>query len=119
MRGIVNISEQGVEMLATASTPIRLRQVFGIDYFATVTQKNVGEAQMLDLYSKLAFIMAKQAEGGDLSKITEAQYYEWLDQFEPLDVVLAVPEISALYDRQAQTTSTPKKATGRQSGRTQ
>lgn len=119
MRGIANIGEVGVEMLATASTPIRLRQIFGIDYFAIVTNKEVEEAKMLDLYSKLAFVMAKQAEGADMNAVTVADFYDWLDQFEPLDIALAVGEISKIYDRQAMTTAKAKKAGGRQSGRTQ
>ena len=108
MRGIVNIGEKGVEMVATASTPIRLRQVFGIDYFAIVTKKP-DESQMMDLYSKLAFIMAKQAEGADMNALTLLDFYDWTDQFEPLDVVLAVGEISNLYDKQAKTTAKAKK----------
>lgn len=118
MRGMVNIGEHGVEMLATASTPIRLRQVFGIDYFSIIT-KEVEEGQMIDLYSKLGFIMAKQAEGADMTAVTQEDYLAWLDQFEPLDVVLAAQDISGLYDRQAATTAKTKKASGRPSGRTQ
>lgn len=110
MRGIVNIGDKGVEMLATASTPIRLRQIFGIDYFSLVSKKIEDEGQLMDLYGKLAFIMAKQAEGADMSKTTIFDFYEWLDQFEPLDVALAVQDISAVYDAQAKTTAKAKKA---------
>ena len=109
MRGIVNIGDKGVEMLATASTPIRLRQVFGLDYFSVVTKKPE-ESEMIDLYTKLGFVMAKQAEGADMNALTLVDFYDWLDQFEPLDIAMAVVDISGIYDKQAKSTAKAKKA---------
>lgn len=115
MVGRVNIGENGVDMLATASTPYRLKQIFGIDYFQLVNKmdKQPDPIALTDLYIKLGFVMAKQAENADMSKINEASFYEWLDQFEPLEVALAATDISEIFDAQAKTTAIPKGKAGK------
>lgn len=113
MIGRVQIGEHGVDMLATASTPYRLKQIFGIDYFQVVTAKKQPDAtEMTDLYIKLGFVMAKQAEKADMNAVNEAAFFDWLDQFEPLEVALAVNDISNIYDSQAKSTAVPKSQAG-------
>lgn len=105
MFGKVTISGKEVEFLATASTRFRVKSIFGIDLFSVMSHE---DNENVDAYEWLAFVMAKQAEHADLSKLTLEDYCEWADTFEPLDLDQALPEIVKIFMANQQTTSDPK-----------
>ena len=91
MFGKVKIGNKEVEMLATASTPIRYKGIFKKDVIAILTGKKT-EA-LGDFCSELGFVMAKQAEKSDMARLSVEAYYEWLDQFDAMDVYNATDAI--------------------------
>lgn len=76
------------------------------------------ESGKTDVIYRMAFIMNKQAEGFKMQEITLPQYYEWLEQFEALELLRNAGSIITLYAGNRATTSEVKKKQGvRQSGK--
>ena len=105
MYGKVTINDKEVEFLANASTSFRFKNIFGIDLISLLAK---GDEGSIDDYERLAFVMAAQAEKKDMSKLTEEDFYQWLESFEFNDLVEALPEIIGLYMQNKKTTSDPK-----------
>lgn len=108
MKGTVKIGSKEVGMVANAASPYIYKQVFHEDFLAKVQDKNPDA----DIFQKMGFVFAKQAETenlSDLMKLNEGMFLEWLTAFEPLDIILATSEIANLYYRQREKTSVPKK----------
>lgn len=107
MFGVVNIGGKDVEMLANAATPYRFNQVFKDDFLQRATSGN--EAAQVDLFIKVGFIMAKQAEKKtDISKLNVESFYKWLEDFEPTAMTEAVTEIANIYSGNTVNQATPK-----------
>lgn len=97
----VKIDEKEIPMASNAFTPILYRQIFKVDFIRevtslrklagktaeTLTDAELGQASdKTELFTQLAFIMAKQAELKLVDKLLEINrmsYYEWLSEFEP------------------------------------
>lgn len=97
----VKIDEKEIPMASNAFTPILYRQIFKVDFIheitslrklagktaETLTDSELGQASdKTELFTQLAFIMAKQAELKLVDKLLEINrmsYYEWLSEFEP------------------------------------
>ena len=110
MYGEVQIGERTIEMLANAATPYYYNQIFHADFFTE--SQDMGEANgglTVSVFTKLAFIMAKQAEKKDMAKINEGQFIKWLSDFEPMDIPNAMPEIVDIYMGNTKGTASPKK----------
>ena len=105
MYGKVTISGNETGFLENASTPFRFKNIFGIDLIALLAK---GDEGAVDDYERLAFVMAKQAEKADMSKLTAEDFYLWLESFEFTDLVEALPEIIGLYMQNKTTHSDPK-----------
>lgn len=108
MKGTIKIGEHDVEMLANGLTPVLYKRIFHRDFIMESQKKDAD----LTIFQELGFVMAKQAEEAtvkDLMNMSLDAYYEWLMQFEAMDVINSVTEIFALYAAQAQSTSTAKK----------
>ena len=67
------------------------------------------ESGRIDVIYRLAFVMNKQAEGFKMQEITLPQYYEWLEQFEALELLYNAGSIISLYMGSRQTTIEVKK----------
>ena len=107
MQGFVKIGEKEVGMVANAASPYIYKQVFHEDFLTKLQAKE----PETDLFQKMAYIMAKQAEiekMSDLMKLNEQGFYEWLMQFESMDVLYAIDEISNIYLAQKKETAVPK-----------
>ena len=107
MKGIVKIGEKEVGMVANAASPYIYKQVFHEDFLTKLQAKE----PETDLFQKMAYIMAKQAELpnlSDLMKLTEQGFYEWLLQFESMDVLYSIEEIAKIYLAQKKETAVPK-----------
>ena len=107
MKKIVAIGSHEVPMLANGASVILYKNVFHEDFLSLMQQ----EPAPADLFVKMGFIFAKQGEGmsmKEVNRLSEDNFLEWLEVFEPLDVLLATESISELFTAQAVKTSDPK-----------
>ena len=85
----VKIGEKEIPMMAMASTDYYYKNTFGEDPLTIMTQPDLEVSKMIDVVTKLGFIMAKFAElkrRKEMLKLNEEVFYEWLDQFEREDL---------------------------------
>lgn len=114
MRGVVEINGEKVEMLSTASSPYRFRQVFHEDFllksrkFATSEDEEESITEAIDVFIKMGFIMAMQASGADMAKLDYDAFLKWLDKYESNGLMQAVDDIAEIYKGQEKQTSVPK-----------
>lgn len=101
----ITIDGREVKLAANAATPFRFRQMFKKDLLQILGNEEKAEAEGIDAVSGLAFIMAKQAEGADISKMTENDFIAWLEEFGPMAFIESAEEILGIYTEQEQTTS--------------
>jgi len=101
----VTIDGREIKLAANAATPFRFRQMFKKDLLQILGNEEKAEAEGIDAISGLAFIMAKQAEGADISKMTENDYISWLEEFGPMSFIESAQDILNAYTDQEQTTS--------------
>lgn len=109
---VIKLGDHEVEMLATASTDLYYKQIFGIDPLHEQTQTGFEAADMVGLIQRMGFVMAKQAELKDrkaMVALNEDSYIEWLDQFDRADILDNIALIRALYNGNKVPTSTEKK----------
>lgn len=109
MRGKVKLGNIEVGMAANAATPIIFNQVFHIDLLRELTDADVDKA--LDVFTRLAFIMANQDQDKsvrELMSLTEDDFFEWLQGFEPTAFFGAINEIKSIYFGNKTSTSNPK-----------
>lgn len=118
MRRTINIGDMEVAFEANAASFVYAQKIFKKDYINIVTRLSE-EAPDFDGLTDLAFIFAKQAEMMDgkigreaMVSLTEKDEIEWLEQFETLDVLMALGEISKLISAQSKITSVPKRKGG-------
>ena len=105
----IKIADKEVGMLANGISAFVYWDVFHEDFIVQSQKPDVSP----HMFEKLAFVFAKQAElGGDFEKLTKLSmkdFYEWMGQFEPMDVLNASEDVMALYVQQNTGGSTPKK----------
>lgn len=110
MRQTILIGAKNIDMVANAATPFRFRNVFKKDLlkiFSNTSEDNM--SAQLEAGQMLAFIMAKQAEGVDMNKVTEEQFYTWLEDFSSTDMYDSLEDIVNLWQATESTASKPKK----------
>lgn len=113
MIGTVRIGEKEVEMAANAASPFVYKQLFKKDFIVMLDKLQSGKLddENANLFVEMGFIMAKQAEAPDISKLMQLKmedFYKWLEGFEPMEVILASDAIARLYNGQKDATSVPK-----------
>lgn len=100
----IKIADREIEMAANAASPFIYGKLFHEDF--------ENSASSIESWRKMAFVMAKQAEIGEIElyngKITEQDLVEWLAQFDPMDFSEIIEKASNLYTRQKKTKSNPK-----------
>ena len=107
MQGTVKIGDKQIKMVANAASCYIYRNIFKEDFLIKAQDKNPEP----DIFQKMGFVMAKQAETNKMSElmnITIDDFYEWLVQFHPLDVLMAAGDISNIYMGQTTGLSHPK-----------
>lgn len=113
MMGTVKIGEAAVPMLCTASTNIYYKRIFGVDPLALQTGKELPIADGINFAQQLAFIMAQQAaknsDRAELVKMSEDDYIDWLDQFDAVDLQMALEDVMRIYRKDLDATAKPKK----------
>lgn len=109
----IEIGNKKVKMKADGFSPILFNAVFKDDFFGRRDAMAKGDDNVtIDTFTKMAFIMSEQAKNDDpdkLMKINLKSYYKWLQEFAPLDLPDAVPDIIDVYMEQEKTTATSKK----------
>lgn len=107
----ITIGGKQITFTANAATPIYYKQFFKKDLMK-FTALNENEAAM-ELaegeINELAFIMAKQADKADMMKLTFANYLEWLELFDALDLTMKSDEIYMVYVGDSVPMEEPKK----------
>ena len=106
MRGTIQISGIEYEAAANAASPFLYRQIFHEDFLKKVQEKEPD----VEIIQKMFFVMVSQAEKptAEVLKLTVEDYIEFLEQFDPMDIITDGGNISEFYFRQAKTTSVPK-----------
>lgn len=112
--GVVKIGEKEVPMLSMASIDRHYKHIFAEDPIAIQTAEGFSERYPLqiDFYQKMGYAMAMYAQYKnplEMRKLNDVSYELWLDQFEQLDYIQAVPDIAAIYNGQAVSSSQEKK----------
>lgn len=109
MYGVVQLGTKEVEMVANAASPYFYRKIFQEDFLAKVQEKSPDA----DLLQKMGYVMAMQAEYDNniqkLMKLTPETFYQWLLDFDAMDLIMATDKISKIYFQQTETTSSEKK----------
>lgn len=113
MEKVIKIGTKDVALSANAATPIRFRNIFGKDLLTIVSEGTSPERIDMKVASEvapeLAFIMAKSAEKADMTKLNEDKMIEWLEQFEPMDLINATDGIFSVYFGDSETEVEAKK----------
>ena len=122
MKRDIKIGTKTVEMASNAFTPILFRQIFKKDFIREITSmrklagktakeltdSEIGEAaDKTELFTQLAFVMAKQAElqtPDKLMNLDLISFYTWLSDFEAGDfkAPAAMKEIISLWQGNAE-----------------
>jgi len=102
-----NGEERTVPMLANAATPIRYKMIFGKDLLNAALFSS-GDLD-LEVVSRLAFLLSKQAAKADMSRVSEDDYIEWLEDFDSMAFVDGAQDIFAVYIGSRNNTSKAKK----------
>lgn len=112
MQKVINISGKDIPFKATASTPLRYRERTGRDLLKDLFSMSAASSKNgavdfskidTEILTQLAYTMAKQADP-DLP-----EYVDWLDDFEPFDVINACGEILTLWGMSQQQLEKSKK----------
>ena len=109
----IKIGTQAVTLEANAATPIRYRNTFKKDLLTQISEgtreNGVDMTVASEVAPELAFIMAMSAQKADMNGLNENKWLEWLEQFEPMDVVNATEQIFSVYFGDAETEVEAKK----------
>lgn len=113
MEKVIKIGTHDVPLAANAATPIRFRNIFGKDLLTLVSEGTSPDGIDMKVASEvapeLAFIMAKSAEKADMTKLNEEKLLDWLEQFEPMDLIDATEQIFSVYFGDSETEVEAKK----------
>ena len=97
MRKPISIGGEQVEIYANAATPLFYKHVFQDDLLRHIGSDEDSLVRT-DVCMKLAYVLSKQAEGlstGEMIKLKESNYIDWLSQFQYTDMLDAAN--AALY----------------------
>jgi len=99
----IKIGDKDILFTCSAGTLVRYRNDFDSDLMADM-QKLVGNNPDLDILSKLAYTMAKQASNEEFP-----EYIDWLDQFDMVEFMTALTEITSMWGQNNKKNSVAKK----------
>lgn len=106
-------------MLSLASIDIFYLHIFHEDPIKKQARDDLDEGDMIDLMSKMGFVMAKYAELKDRKKMRELNedaYLEWLEQFDRMELIEALGDVGKTYNCQNVTYAEEKKSSDQQTG---
>ena len=103
----LTVGEKELEFKATAATPFRFKTVFHKDLLQILGNEEKAEKEGVETVTELAYIMTKQAEGADMSKLNEEDFFNWLDGFGAMDFINSAEDILNIYMESTVGTATP------------
>ncbi len=119
---IVKIGNKDVEMVSSALTSLAYKKIFGQDILTMLTDFKTDKADLgkanaaIENVAQLGFVMAKQAKLSiqDFMKLTEVDYYEWVNEFQFGDLYDAkvIENVLAVWTRSLGTSVEGKNAKG-------
>lgn len=104
IKSTLKVGDKEVELACSASTPLKYKRMYGKDLLQEMS--NMSETQDVTELSKLAYVMAKQANPN-----IEDNIDDWLDNFNLLDFYNAnvIENILDLWGKNVKQLSKPKK----------
>lgn len=105
----ITIRGKEITFTANGATPLYYKQFFHRDLLKSITVEDDTITIGTEYIPDLAFIMAKQADKADMLHLQQKTYYEWLENFDPLDLTMAAEEIFNIYLSDSIPTEEPKK----------
>ena len=108
MKRTITIDDQEITFVATAKTPLLYKQWTGSDLFVDMNKLQTDQNNTMEVFSRLAFVMAKQAD----PSIGEID--EWLDGFGMFSLYSALPQLTDLWTVEMRSNSVPKKKASKQ-----
>ena len=96
---------------ANAATPFRYKQLFNEDLFVIFSKASNSDesAALAETVARLAYIMIRQAEKADMNNISMDDFLTWLEDFGPMDLMLAGEDIMNFYLSSSNGSIIPKK----------
>lgn len=91
----IQIGNKKVPMITNATTSFRFKQIFKTDLLAVFSGR-VSEGQE-EIVIQLAYVMAKQAEKADMTRLNVETFYKWLEEFETVDFFNVTDDIMNLF----------------------
>lgn len=104
----IQVGEKLIPMECNAATNVRFKHVFGADLY-DLLNSDATSGENIETISKIAYIAAIHASKDGFANKSEETYMEWLEGFEPMDLVYAAEDVIDLYYSQQKITSTSKK----------
>ena len=104
----ISIGTSEVPMRANAATALRFRQVFHGDLL-TELAKEKPDTENVDILQRLAYIMAMAGADENMNHLTEEKFMDWMEKWDYIDMVEALPEVLGLYLASKKTQSEAKK----------
>ena len=99
----IKIGNKSVKLRATAAVPYLYRETFGQDMLVDMAETANGGNTML--FTRMTYIMARHAD----SQTVPSNIIDWLDDFETLDILQAIPQIMEVWGEAEKTTAKSKK----------
>ena len=107
------VGNKSVEMRADGATPFLYKQAFKKDLIKIFSEAFQNEDVEIvgDIGPELGFVMAQQAASPDPLHVDLSQgtFFNWLSQFEPMDLINSAMDIINIYLSTYETDSTAKK----------
>lgn len=129
MKKIINVGNKQLECACNAFTPFLYTEIFGKDFLKVVVSfrtyvgkdtENMSDDDVSDItgktktFSEMLFVMNKQHQiekANDLMKLTKADYFDWLMEFEQGDINVGVmSDVLSLWQGQTKTNVESKNA---------
>ena len=108
MRKEITIGDENMEVVANAATPFIYLKIFREDLLNGM-QKNPEDILRIEW---LTFVMVKQAAHPTselmAGKVTEDDFFEWLEQYEQMDMIDGANEAVSVYLASKKGKSVPK-----------
>lgn len=108
----ITIGDKTIKMKSTAALSYRYKSCFHKDVYTEIKKvydsDDPGKRLPMELIQELGYIMALAGENRS-SEATEEGFFEWLDEFEPMDMMIASGDIANLYFHSRKSGSESKK----------
>ena len=103
----ITIDGKEVKLMANAATPFRFKQIFGKDLLRVFGDEKKAEEEGVEMITRLAYVMANQAEKVDMTTLNEEKFIDWLEEFGPMAFINASEDIMNVYLDAATGSATP------------